>query len=315
MPADRSGLAPKASAEPAGVSMPPGTPRLRRVEVIANIASGGVGPEAPDEIEKIFADHGVRAHVCAPAAADLSNCLRAAIDAGPDLLVVLAGDGTVRTAAELCGPDGPVIAPLPGGTMNMLPHAVYGVRSWQDALSVALAQGEVRTLGGGEVENHRFLVAAIVGGPALLAPAREAARYGELRLALLRAQRALKRAFTGRLRYALDHGPRQKAAALSFLTPLISRAMDEDEPALEVAALDLKGAADVVDLGLHALLGDWRNAKAVEAVRARAARVWAAERIPATLDGEAVRLDRGADIVFRPDVARVLCLPKALRQT
>jgi diacylglycerol kinase family enzyme len=281
--------------------------------VVANIASGGVGPGAPAEIEKIFADHGVSAHVCAPHGSDLTNCLRAAIDAAPDLLVLLAGDGTVRAAAELCGPDGPVIAPLPGGTMNMLPHAIYGARAWQDALSAALADGEVRMLSGGEVEGRRFLVAAILGAPALWGPAREAVRYGRVRLAWLRARRALQRAFSGRLRYALDDGRREKAAALSFLTPLISRALAEDEAALEAAILDLQGAADVVSLGFHALVGDWRQAPAVEAVRCRAARIWAAERVPAILDGEAVRLNSAADIRFRPDVVRVLALPATLR--
>ena len=123
--------------------------RISRVEVVANLASGGVDKDAPQEIEKIFADHGLQAHVCAPPTHDLTNCLRAAVDAGPDLLVTLAGDGTARAAAELCGPKGPMLAPLPGGTMNMLPHAIYGDRSWQDALTIALAQGSERTIGGG----------------------------------------------------------------------------------------------------------------------------------------------------------------------
>jgi len=280
---------------------------------VANVAAGGVGPDAPAEIEKIFADHGVAAHVCAPSTDDLTNCLRGAVDAGPDLLVVLAGDGTVRAAAELCGPSGPMIAPLPGGTMNMLPHAVYGVRSWQDALSAALADGEEAMLGGGEVEGHRFLVAAILGTPALWAPAREAARYGQVRLAWLRARRAFSRAFSGRLRYALDDGPRGRAAALSFLCPAISRALDEDHPALEAAVLDLKGAADVLSLGFHALVGDWRNAPAVAATPCQLARVWAAEGVPAILDGEAVRLRTAAQVRYDPNVVRVLRLPKELR--
>jgi diacylglycerol kinase family enzyme len=123
----------------------------------------------------------------------------------------------------------------------------------------------------------------------------------------------VQRAFSGRLRYALDRGPREKAAALSFLTPLVSRVLDQDEQALEAAILDLQGAGDVVSLGLHALVGDWRAAPAVAAVRCRAARVWAAERLPAILDGEAVRLDSAADVLFRPEVVRVLALPAILR--
>jgi diacylglycerol kinase family enzyme len=279
------------------------------VEVVANVASGGVSPDAPEELEKIFADFGVPAHVCAPETDDLANCLRAAIDAAPDLLVVLAGDGTIRAAAELCGPDGPVMAPLPGGTMNMLPRAVYGARAWQDALSVALAEGEPKMWGGGEVEGRHFLCGAVVGAPALWQPAREAMRYGEFRLAMMRARRALGRAFTGRLRYSVDGGPRRKAGALSFISPAVSRALPDEAPALEVAALDLTGARDVLEIGLHALIDDWRNARAVNAERAQVTRVWSANAVPALLDGESVRLPPATEVRYRTDVVKLLTPP------
>jgi diacylglycerol kinase family enzyme len=284
--------------------------RIRRVEVVANLAAGGVGKDAPAEIEKIFADHGLSAHVCAPKTHDLSNCLRAAVDASPDLLVTLAGDGTARAAAELCGPNGPLLAPLPGGTMNMLPRALYGTRAWQDALTVALAEGEPRTIGGGEVEGHPFLVAAVLGAPALWGPAREAARYGEPMLAIARARRALRRAFSGRLRYAIEDGPRLKAEALIFMCPHASRAMADEERALEAAVLDVRGAADVFRLGINALVRDWRDDPAVEVRRCRRARAWAVGGIPALLDGELVRLHAMAEVIYRPAVVRMLALPK-----
>lgn len=274
--------------------------------MIANLASGSVGPDAPAEIERIFADFGISARVCAPETRDLTRCLNEAVGAGPDLLVVLAGDGTARAAAELCGPQGPILVPLPGGTMNLLPRALYGKRSWQDALSVALAEGEVKMLGGGAIGEHRFLVAAILGSPALWAPAREAARVGKARLAWIRARRALRRAFTGRLRYMIDYGPRDKAEALCFVCPTASRALPDDAPALEAAILDVKSAADVVALGFHALIGDWRNAPAVNDERCQRARVWAARGIPAILDGESVRLPPLAEVVYQPDIVRVL---------
>lgn len=280
------------------------------MEVVANLASGGVDKDAPEEIEKIFADHGLAAHVCAPETHDLTNCLRAAVDAAPDLLVTLAGDGTARLAAELCGADGPLLAPLPGGTMNMLPRAIYGARAWQDALSVALAEGVERTIGGGEVNGHPFLVAAVLGSPALWAPAREAARYGEPWLALAWARRAYQRAFSGRLRYAIEAGPREKAEALVFMCPYVSRAMPDEASALEAAALDVRGAGDAFRLGVNALLRDWRDDPAVETRACGAARVWASKGIPALLDGELHRLGATADVLWRPAVARILAAPK-----
>lgn len=285
---------------------------IRRVEVVANIASGRVNEDAPKEAEKIFADFGLTAHICAPETGELEACLRTAVDAKPDLLVTLAGDGTARAAAELCGPKGPMLAALPGGTLNMLPHALYGQRTWQEALTLALEKGEERMLGGGEVDGHKFMVAGIFGSPALWAPAREAVRHGSLKLAAMRARRALGRAFSGRLRYLIDDGPREKAEALIFMCPLTSRVLSNDEEALEAAALDVKGAADAFRLGFHALTGDWRDAPGVETQRCRIARIWAAQGIPAILDGESVRLKTLAEVRWHPDLVRVLSLPKDL---
>ncbi|UTP40023.1 diacylglycerol kinase family lipid kinase [Phenylobacterium sp. LH3H17] len=287
-----------------------GKPKISRVEVVVNVASGSVGPGAPDEIQALLAEWGVRATVSAPAPGELGRCLRDAIDAAPDAVLVLAGDGTARAAAELAGPDGPLIAPLPGGTMNMLPHAVYGVVPWQEALKTILEDGREQAIGGGEIDGRTFLVAAILGSPALWAPAREAVRDGELKLALARAQRAWRRAFSGRLRYALDGGPRGKAEALTFLCPMASKAMSNDEQALEVAAIDPKGLADAARMGIKAIVDDWRNDPAVEVRSCRSAGVWAAGRIPAVLDGEPVRLNATTRVTWRPKVARILAPPK-----
>jgi len=283
---------------------------VRTVEVVANVASGSVGKSAPAEIEKILSDYGLSPHVWAPEPQDLVTCLRAAVDAAPDLLIVLAGDGTARAAAELAGPDGPVIAPLPGGTMNMLPHAIYGQRSWQTALSIALDRGFERPIGGGEVDGHSFLVAAVLGSPALWAPAREAARFGKPKLAWMRARRALRRAFAGRLRYVLDSGPREKAEALIFMCPLTSRVLNNDEAALEAAALDVKDTADAFRLGFHALTGDWRDAPGVEMAQCQIAHIWSAHGIPAMLDGESVQLRTLAEVRYTAKVARILAIPK-----
>lgn len=269
-----------------------------------------MGPNAPAELESLLAEHGVTARVRAPQPGELMDQLKAAVDAGPDLLITLAGDGTVRAAAELCGADGPMIAPLPGGTMNMMPHAVYGQRSWQDALKLALTEGRERDLGGGCIEGHRFLCAAILGSPARLAPAREAARRGQLLEALGRTRHAVQRAFTGRLRYQLEGRPRSKAEALVLICPIASKAMHAEDPCLEAAALNPKGAGEILRLGLNALVRDWRIDPAVDDEFTKRARVWAARDIPALLDGEVVKLPSVVDVRFDPKVCRVLTPPK-----
>ena len=279
-----------------------------RVEVIANIASGSVGKTAPAQAEAILAEHGIEGLVHAPGEGELNTCLRAAIDRKPDALLVVAGDGTARAAAEMAGPDGPLIAPLPGGTMNMLPHALYGAIPWPEAMANCLKDGggKARMISGGEINGRVFFVAAILGSPALWADAREAARAGRADLALMRAQRALRRAFSSRLRYVLDGRPKGKTEALSLMCPLVSAELHEDEQALEAAALDPTGALDIFRLGVNTVTGNWRNDPSVVVGRCRIGKVWAGGRIPAILDGEPVRLDDTVSIRFRPKAFRAL---------
>lgn len=207
-------------------------PTIRKVEAVVNPLSGSVGPGAAEALEALLSEHGVAMRVCEATARDLPASVRAAVDAAPDLVVILAGDGTAAMAARRAGPDGPMVAPLPGGTMNMLPHAVYGPVAWREALSSALTNGEARPVSGGEVDGNAFYVAAVLGAPALWARAREAMRKGRLDLAIARARTALGRAFTGALNYRLQSGPEGKCEALSFLCPLTSRRMQPMRSAL-----------------------------------------------------------------------------------
>ena len=63
----------------------------------------------------------------------------------PNMLVVLGGDGTIRTAAEACTGTDTYLLPHRGGTRHMLPRALYGDVSWQDALKTTLADSMWRT--------------------------------------------------------------------------------------------------------------------------------------------------------------------------
>lgn len=279
---------------------------IRRVRLIANPASGSVGPNARAEAEEILGRHGKDFKVATTEDGDLPDLIAQALADKPDLLVVVAGDGTARAAAEAAGPDGPLVATLPGGTMNMLPHALYGRRTWQDALEMILTNGVERRVSGGTVNGQSFFVAAILGAPALWAQAREAARSGRFWIAFFRARRALRAAFTGRLRFTVDGAPRRKAEAMTFMCPLVSRGVDDDVPGLEAAALDPAGAVDVFRLAMAAAAGDWRRDPSVAVTLCSQAYCWAGGRIPAILDGEPVRLERTAVIRFKPVAFRAL---------
>ncbi len=294
-------------------AFPNSGPHLGRIEALVNPASGSVAPGAEDELQSLLHESGRDCQVVAAEPGKVDEALKAAVARKPDLLIVLAGDGTARAAASLCGPDGPMVAPLAGGTMNMLPYAIYGKRPWQEALVEILQKGVEKPIGGGMVGEHAFYVAAILGAPALWAHAREAVREGQLRRAFENARYAYRRAFSNRLNYSLDGQAKSSCEALNLMCPLVSRALRAEEQALEADALDPHGAAEAFRLGFKTLLseyyGDWRDDPAVTARRCQTGAVWASGHIPAILDGESVRLPRHATFRFVPGAFRALAPP------
>lgn len=278
---------------------------IGKVVVLVNPMSGGVSGDAADEAAGILADFACESEVLTLEGDGIDRTIDQVLSGDADLVVVLAGDGTARAVASRAGANGPLIAPLPGGTMNMLPKALYGTTDWKEALRTILTDGEPQHVSGGEVDGHPFYCAAILGAPALWAPAREALRGGKLKLALTHARRAWRRAFSGRIRFNLDGGPRQRAEALVLISPMISRALDAPV-GLEAAAMNPHDAADAFRLAAHALFDDWRHDPAVRSRPARRIQVAARSRIPAVLDGEPILLPPDATVRFTPRAFRAL---------
>ena len=277
--------------------------------MLVNPLSGGVGPRAVAEAEALLSEYACDASVVSLEGDQFDRQIQDALDARPDVLFVLAGDGTAGTIASRAGPDGPLVAPLPGGTMNMLPRALYGTADWKLALQRALEEGAPQCVAGGEVTDgevkQAFYCAAIMGSPALWAPAREAMRTGKLKLAWLYARRAFKRAFSGRLRFSLDQQPERRAEALVLISPMISRAMEENT-GLEAAAMNPSDAMEAFRLAAHAVMDDWRQDPAVTTRATRNVTIRARSRIPAVIDGEPVLLRHEAKVRFIPKAFQAL---------
>src|SRR5215217_3072632 len=92
-------------------------PKIERVAVVVNPLSGSAGPDAAAEAERILAEHGIQGTVRAPDEQGLEACLRAV----PSPATIASRSGlsasASRAGAEMAGPNGPLVAPLPGGTM------------------------------------------------------------------------------------------------------------------------------------------------------------------------------------------------------
>ena len=270
---------------------------IKRVVILVNPLSGSVGPRAAAEVEAIVAEYPCEAEVVELIGETMDAQIDQALASKPDVLFVLAGDGTARAAASKAGAKGPLVSPLPGGTMNMLPKALYGTTDWKAALRDSLEHGSAQCVSGGMVEGQAFYCAAIFGSPALWAPAREAMRTGKLGLAWTYGRRALRRAFSGKIRVELDLGKPRRSEALVLISPMISRALDEPV-GLEAAAMNPADAAEAFRLAANAVFSDWRQDPSVQTQPARLIRVRGRSRIPAVLDGEPVLLPNDITVAF-----------------
>jgi diacylglycerol kinase family enzyme len=215
-----------------------------------------------------------------------------------EVLIVLGGDGTIRTAAEVCAEKGPYLIPLPGGTMNMLPRALYGDVAWEESLKNTLAAPLLKVLSGGRIAGKQALIAAIVGTPALLAEPRESMREGNIVEAIEKGSVAFRKMFETKIRYVIAGGIKGEARAVALICPLISEQMSDSGQALEAAVVDVESAAEVVRLATTAAFGKWRDDRNILLTKTKRVNVQSSNDIPATLDGERVNLGRSAEIDF-----------------
>jgi diacylglycerol kinase family enzyme len=116
------------------------------VVAVLNTGSGSCDETSVEKIKAVFAAAGLgHSQIVAVDPAGLDAALSAAV-VKADVLVVLGGDGTIGAAASKCAELDPLLIPLPGGTMNMLPKALYGNMSWQEALAASLGSGPIDTM-------------------------------------------------------------------------------------------------------------------------------------------------------------------------
>jgi diacylglycerol kinase family enzyme len=230
-----------------------------------------------------------------------------------EVLVVLGGDGTIRTAAERCTEEGPYLLPLPGGTLNMLSRALHGDVSWEDALENTFAAPSTRMLSGGRVADKRFFIAAIVGAPSLWAEARESIREGEIVDAIEKGSVAFQHMFETKVQYLISEKIKGEAEAVAVICPLISEEMSDSEQALEAAVIDVESAAEAISLATAAAFGKWRNDRNIILTKTKRVVLQSSKDIPAILDGERVNLGKRAEIDFVSRAVNVIAPAKQRR--
>ena len=270
-----------------------------RVGVIINTSSGGCDLESEQKMLSILTGAGVVGpKVWCGEAKEMERFFAEAAGQKLEVLIVLGGDGTIRTAAEACAEKGSYLIPLPGGTINMLPRALYGDVSWEESLKKTLTAPSAKVLSGGRVANKRFFIAAIVGAPALWTQPRESMREGNIADAIKKGTVAFRRMFETKVQYRSSGGAKGETEAVALICPLVSEEMSDSEQTLEAAIIDVESAAEVIGLVTSAAFGKWRKDRNILLTKTKRVNVQSTKEIPATLDGENVNLGKSAEIDF-----------------
>jgi diacylglycerol kinase family enzyme len=257
----------------------------RRIGVLLNTSSGSCDVNAEDDLETSLVAAALKSvHTWCGPGGSVDTSLQEVARSELDVLIVLGGDGTIRAAAEACR-GGPILMPLPGGTMNRLPKALYGARPWRQALRDTLAAPVVQLVHGGSVSGHIFCVSAIFGGPTRIAEAREAIREHDLTKTIQKVAAALRRARSTNVhyRFGVEEGV---AEIVAVRCPPISRHLDPEEVVLEAVAIKLQGPIDALGLVLSAAFRDWRDDPTFARAKLGTIDISSDESIPALLDGE-----------------------------
>ena len=279
----------------------------KKVAAIINISSGGCDSESEAEMLQILERAGVTGCKTWCGASDqIQRVFLEAATHKPEVLVVLGGDGTIRTAAEVCIKTGIYLIPLPGGTLNVLPRALYGDSSWQEALTDTLANPLTRELSGGRIGDKIFFVAAVVGAPGLWMEAREAIREGEILNAVRKAGVAVEAMFDTNIQYFISQKVSGEAEVVAVICPLVSEQLSESEQTLEAAAIDVENATELLGLATAAAFGKWRDHESVTLTKTHQVTVQSKKDIPLFLDGERVKVGNEAQISFAPHAVNVI---------
>ena len=231
-----------------------------KVGVIINTSSGGYDLECEHKMLDILKGAGiVEPKIWCGDAKEMERSFAEAARQKLEVLVVLGGDGTIRTAAEACAEKGSYLIPLPGGTMNMLARALYGDVAWEDSLKNTLAAPSLKVLSGGRVADKQFFIAAIVGAPTLWTEARESIRERDIGDAIEKGSVAFRKMFETKVQYFISGEIKGEAEAVALICPLISEQMSDSEQALEAAVIEVENAAEVIGLVTAAAFGKWRD--------------------------------------------------------
>jgi diacylglycerol kinase family enzyme len=292
---------------------------LNRIALVVNEAAGTASSTDVSRLEQLVKEAlpETEVNVASVAPHDLDAAFDDAFAEEPDVVVVFGGDGTARAAAKRALTTQVPIAPLPGGTMNVLPRLVFGHADLAQAIQ-DLPTCSTTGLDTGMVGGEPFFLSAAFGFAGPLARFRESMRpprrLREVASSAFTCMRALGPSLRGGIKWrragAKWHHAQTLVVALGSLERVLT---PEDEEVhtgerLQAAALRLKSFWDVAKLGGDAVrLRDWRELNQLTLVSARRFELDMHSMLRlSVLDGEPVLLSHATEITVNEGALPVL---------
>lgn len=312
-------LAAEHGEKDAGSEKTPASCPFQRVALVVNEAAGTASSTDVSHVEAQVkaALPETEVNVLAAAPADLEKAMDDAFAQEPDVVVVFGGDGTARGAAKRALATQIPIAPLPGGTMNVLAKLVFGHADLEKCIA-DLPACQVTALDVGMVGGEPFFLSVAFGFAGPLAKFRESMRpprkFGEVTSAGITAMRALGPSLRGGVKWRRAGAKWHHAQTLVVALGSMERVITPEEQdvhvgeRLQAASLKLKSFWEVAKLSGDAIwLRDWRELNQLTLVSARKVELeLRSKRALAVLDGEPIRLSHATDVTVSEEALPVL---------
>ncbi len=272
-----------------------------KFSVIVNTRSGSVPDNGDDLISSELAALGHEFEMYSVEGADLHDVWEEQDLSGCDGVIVWGGDGTISFVLAHASQAGIPVLPLPGGTMNLLPKHIHGDNcEWRECLRNALETRKTVPLAGMKIGDQMCYVGVLIGRLTRLAHSREHLRSG----AVGSAVETLVGNDVLNLKTRLEvHGEDEDwdATALGIFVP------EDNTPGLDIASIDPDNLAQLVEMSVESLIGNWKTANGVEHRIVQEIDITTKDGKPVsvTLDGEPCELSPPFSVSYCEEAAMV----------
>lgn len=285
--------------------------KFKKPAVIINLASGST-TDISDDILNAFAAHDMAKptfHIVE--SSQLRSAFQTIARDGTDLIVIYGGDGTCKAGATVAKDLDIPFAALPGGTMNMLPKALYGTDAWQDALKLALETKEPRWFPAARMNKEVFFCGAIIGDPIKMSDAREAVRDGTIMEAIKQVPEVVAAITDGdTFTYKVDGRDYVRNTNLLYLSSP-KTLKNGNELTFELASIPRMSLKNLLDVGARTLVEGWRESEHVHVDHVKTISISGQGKFETLLDGEPTQVSCPINISLERKGVKVLA-PKTL---